>query len=129
MIAHSDTSVQVKHRPLSFCSAQEMRARIEHLPSPPRWKEVEVSIEGGTTKDPLTLYYRDGLECFKFLFGNPLFVDYMEYIPRREFTTGDKPERLYSEIMTGNRAWSLQVSHVLKHHVLKTNDTYQIGAD
>ena len=106
-----------------------MRARIENLPSPPCWKEVEVSVEGGATKDPLTLYYRDGLECFRFLFGNPLFVDYMEYIPRREFTTGEKPERLYNEIMTGNRAWSLQVSHVLKHHVLKTYETHQIGTD
>ena len=106
-----------------------MRAHIENLPSLPCWKEVEVSVEGGTTKDPLTLYYRDGLECFKFLFGNPLFVDYMEYIPHREFTTGAKPERLYNEIMMGNRAWSLQVSHVLKHHVLKTYETHQIGTD
>ena len=112
MSAHSDTSVQVKHRPLSFCSAQEMRARIEHLPSPPRWKEVEVGVEGGTTKDPLTLYYRDGLECFEFLFGNPLFLDHMEYIPRHEFTTGESSERLYNEMMTGDRAWDLQVSSI-----------------
>ena len=94
MVLISSASVQVKRRPLSVFSAREMRARIENLPSPPCWKEVEVSVEGGTTKDPLTLYYRDGLECFKFLFGNPLFVDYMEYIPRREVTTVDKPERL-----------------------------------
>lgn len=129
MILISDAYVQVKRRPLSVFSAREMRARIENLPSPPCWKEVEVSVEGGTTKDPLTLYYCDGLDCFKFLFGNPLFVDYMDYIPRREFTTGEKPERLYNEIMMGNRAWSLQVSHVLKRHVLKANDVYRIGTD
>ena len=113
----SDTSVQIKRRPLSFFSAREMRVRIENLPSPPRWKEVEVSIEGGTTRDPLTLYYRDGLECFKFLFGDPLFQDHMEYVPRREFTAGEKPERLFNEIMTGDRAWALQVSSVLRHNV------------
>ena len=110
----SDAFVQVKRRPLSFFSAQEMRARIENLPSPPRWKEVDVKIEGGTTKDPLTLYYRDGLECFEFLFGNPLLLDHMEYVPRHEFTVGEKPERLYNEIMTGDRAWALQVSSVSK---------------
>ena len=82
-VSISLTRFEVKHRHLSFFSAREMRARIENLPSPPRWKAVEVNIEGGVTKDPLTLYYRDGLECFKFLFGNPLFVDHMEYIPRR----------------------------------------------
>ena len=102
--------VKLKRRPLSFSSAREMRARIESLPSPPRWKEVEVSIRGGTTRDPLTLYYRDALECFKFLFGNPLFLDHMEYAPRREFTAGEKPERLYNEMMTGDRPWDLQVS-------------------
>lgn len=113
----SDTSVQIKRRPLSFFSAREMRVRIENLPSPPRWKEVEVSIEGGTTRDPLTFYYRDGLECFKFLFGDPLFQDHMEYVPRREFTAGEKPERLFNEIMTGDRAWALQVSSVFRYNV------------
>ena len=113
----SDTSVQIKRRPLSFFSAREMRVRIENLPSPPRWKEVEVSIEGGTTRDPLTFYYRDGLECFKFLFGDPLFQDHMEYVPRREFTAGEKPERLFNEIMTGDRACALQVSSVFRYNV------------
>lgn len=57
----------------------------------------------------MVLYYRDALECFEFLFGNPLFRDYMEYVPRREFTTGEEPERLYSEILTADMAWNLQV--------------------
>ena len=98
-----------------------MRARIENLPSPLRWKEVEVKIEGGTTKDPLTLYYRDGLECFRFLFGNPLFLDHMEYAPQREFTAGEKPERLYNEMMTGDRPWDLQVSGAEKLHASLLN--------
>ena len=106
------THWKVKRRPFSFTSAQEMRTRIENLPSPPRWKEVEVSVEGGITKDALTLYYRDGLECFRFLFGNPLFLDHMEYVPRREYTTGEKVERLYNEMMTGDRAWDLQVNTI-----------------
>ena len=86
-----------------------MRARIEVLPSPPRWKEVEINVQGGTTKELLTLFYRDGLECFRFLFGNPLFADHMDLVPRREYTSADKHERLYTELMTGDMAWSLQV--------------------
>lgn len=89
-----------------------MRARIERLPSPPRWKEAEVEVQGGSTKKPLTLFYRDGLECFKFLFGNPLFRDHMDYAPRREYSTNDGRERLYNEIMTGDLAWSLQVRNL-----------------
>lgn len=55
------------------------------------------------------LYYRDTLECFKRLFGNPLFSGYMDFIPRRKYTSEEKTERLYNEIMTGDRAWVLQV--------------------
>lgn len=86
-----------------------MRARIENLPSPPRWKAIGVDVQGGTTKEPLTFYYRDGLDCFRFLFGNPLFLNHMDYIPRREYTDEERKERLYNEIMTGDMAWSLQV--------------------
>ena len=56
------------------------------------------------------LYFRDALECFKYLFGNPLFSDYMDFVPRREYADREKNERLYNEIMTGDRAWMLQVS-------------------
>ena len=73
-----------------------------------------INVEGGTTKDPLVLFYRDALECFEFLFGNPLFRDYMEYVPRREFTAGEEPERLYNKIMTADMAWNLQVKVLLK---------------
>ena len=106
---NTEAGVQVRRRPLSFTSAQEMRARIEILPGPPAWKEMEVHVEGGTTRDPLTLYYRDGLECFKHIFGCPLYDKYMDFVPRREYTNGEKTERLYNEMMTGDRAWTLQV--------------------
>ena len=102
----------MKRRPLSFSSSREMRARAALLPATVPWKQVEIKVRGATTKEPLTLYYRDALECFKHLFGNPLFLDHMEYVPRREFTTGESSERLYNEMMTGDRAWDLQVSSI-----------------
>ena len=56
------------------------------------------------------LYFRDALDCFKHLFGNPLFSDYMDFVPQREYADREKNECLYNEIMTGDRAWTLQVS-------------------
>ena len=108
------TKLQVRGRPFSFASARELRTRIELLPSPPRWKADEIEVEGGDTKDPLIFYYRDGLDCFKFLLANPLLVDYMDFSPRREFTDEEKSERLYNEMMTGDLAWALQVPRGLK---------------
>lgn len=100
---------QVQQRPLSFSSSREMRARNALLPATVPWKQVEVQVRGAVTKEPLTLYYRDALECFKRLFGNPLFSGYMDFIPRHEYTSEEKTERLYNELMTGDRAWALQV--------------------
>ena len=96
-------------RPLSISSSREMRARTGLLPSTVPWKQVEVSIEGGTTKEPMTLFFRDSLDCFKSLFGNPLFSGHMDFRPRREYADEAKTERFYNEIMTGDRAWNLQV--------------------
>ena len=87
-----------------------MRARTAILPTTVPWKEVEVQVEGGMTVEPLTLYFRDAIECFKCLLGNPLFSGYMDFVPRREYADEEKTERLFNEIMTGDRAWTLQVS-------------------
>lgn len=88
-----------------------MRARAALLPATVPWKQIEVRIRGAVTKEPMMLYYRDALECFKYLFSNPLFSGHMDFVPRREYTSEEKEERLYNEMMTGDRAWSLQVSH------------------
>ena len=87
-----------------------MRSRTGLLPTTVPWKQIEVKVCGGITSEPLILYFRDALECFKYLFGNPLFSDYMDFVPRREYADREKNERLYNEIMTGDRAWMLQVS-------------------
>ena len=95
---------------MSFSSAREMRARAGLLPSTVPWKRVEVRVGGGVTVEPLTLYFRDAIECFKCLFGNPLFSGHMDFVPRHEYADEEKTERLYNEIMTGDRAWTLQVA-------------------
>lgn len=114
--------LQVQARPLSFSSAQEMRSRIELLPSPPRWKQEEIKITGGSTKEPLILFFRDGLECFRYLFGNPNFASYMDYAPRRDYANATKSERLYTEMMTGDHAWRLQVLQSISSSVFSNSD-------
>ena len=100
---------QVRKQGLSFASSRELRQRIDLLPDTVPWKQAVVRVSGGSTTQPLNFFYRPALDCFKFLFGNPLFANYMDLVPRREYTDGDKTERLYNEIMTGDRAWTLQV--------------------
>lgn len=62
-----------------------LHGRIELLPSGPSWKSVVVSLPGYATKDPLTLYYCDPLECVQFSLKNPLFVGQIQYTPRLEY--------------------------------------------
>lgn len=103
---------QVKARPLSFTSAAELIDRIELLPKTPSWKYRTVTVEGGTTKKPITLYYRNGLECFRFLFGNPLFQDQMDFKPYTQFEGGDDGQEgsiLYGEIASGKYMMRVQV--------------------
>ena len=112
---------QVKKQGLSFASSRELRQRIDLLPDTVPWKQAVISVSGGRTAKPLNLFYRPALDCFKFLFGNPLFANYMDLVPRREYTDGDKTERLYNEIMTGDRVWTLQVHTVCNHSYLMSN--------
>jgi hypothetical protein len=100
---------KVQQRPFSFNSAKELRSRIELLPSGPQWLMQTVQVPGGATSTDLTLYYRDGLEVFKFLFGNPVYEQFMIYEPSKVYTDKKKENQVFSELMTGNWAWECQV--------------------
>lgn len=146
---------------LSFHSTKELRRRVELLPSPPRWKSCEVAVPGGTTKGKTELLFRDGFECFSFLFGNPIFQGQLDLSPQRvsrktgeeedhggeggegdtadgaaevdcgregdgeessgQTTSTSKSDRIYSEIMTGDWAWTTQVRlqyYTFKHYTI-----------
>lgn len=79
------------------------------LPSPPPWRQRVLHVPGSSTKRPLTLLYRDGLECFEFLFGNPLYFGHCDVAPKRVWTDEERKERLFTEMMTGDMAWDIQV--------------------
>ncbi len=89
---------------------------------------MEVMCSGGSWRfleDDHGAPLRDGFKCFSFLFGNPVFQNQLELSPLRVFdssiaysdsnsdsdSNGSPPRRphIYSEIMTGNWAWEVQV--------------------
>jgi Plavaka transposase len=57
----------------SFTSSQDLRNHVESLPEVLRWFHQTITIPDFRTKDPITLYWRDGLEVVKYLFANPYF--------------------------------------------------------
>jgi hypothetical protein len=102
---------KIKDLGLSFSSAKSLRNRVELLPSGPRWLSREVSIPGFATKDPLTLYYRDPIECMGFLLQNPIFAGRIHFSPKRHYDVHGK--RTYGDWITSDGAWEMQVCEML----------------
>lgn len=86
---------------------------MEMLPSVPDWKSKKISLMGYPTSEPMYLFYRDALECVEYVFGNPLFANHMDFSPVRLYQDAEHTIRVYSEWMTGDAAWDMQVSFVL----------------
>ncbi|KAJ7016326.1 hypothetical protein C8F04DRAFT_1215740 [Mycena alexandri] len=92
---------------LSFRTAKDLRSRIEILPKGPEWKAIPWQTEY-PTKSPLTLYYRDPLECLQYLLSNPLIQDHVQFTPFRLWANSDKLMRIYTEWLSGDVAWNMQ---------------------
>ena len=56
------------------------------------------------------LFYRDSLDCVEYLLGNPLFADCMDFSPVRLYQDAEQTICVYTEWLTGNTAWEMQVS-------------------
>ena len=81
------------------------------LPAGPPWmcKHIHTVYP---TKNKIHLYYRDAVECLQSLMRNPLLKDFIEFTPRRLYTSAEKVARVYTEWLSGDAAWSMQVSLV-----------------
>ena len=101
--------VQIKQAGIMFNTAKDLRGRIEMLPAVPEWKFKTISLTKHPTKEPTLLFYRDALECVEYLFGNPVFADHIDFCPVRLYRDSERTIRMYSEWMTGNTAWEMQV--------------------
>lgn len=73
-----------------------------------------IEIPGYTTKEPMVLYWRDGLRIVEHLFSNPVFATCMEFTPYRLSDDAGMP--VVGEFMSGTYAWEYQVSFLLKLH-------------
>jgi hypothetical protein len=102
-------SAQVKSLKLSFGTARKLRGLAELLPKGPVW-QCKVWKTVYSTKKKLTLFYRDPLECIQSILHNPLMKDHIKFKPLRIFESASRAMRIYTEWLSGNAAWSIQVS-------------------
>ena len=89
--------------------AKALRGRIEMLPKVPDWKSKLITFPGYATRELMYLFFRDALDCVEHLFGNPLFAGHMDFSPVRLYRNAEQAIRVYSEWMTGDVAWNMQV--------------------
>jgi len=62
------------------------------------------------------------------LMQNPLLADHLEFTPFRVFKAADKTMRIYTEWLSGDAAWSMQVcSDLLGMYALQL--TFNIRSD
>jgi hypothetical protein len=101
-------SAQVKGLKLSFSTAKKLRGLAEMLPKGPEWRCKPWTTVYPTKKN-ITLFYRDPLECIQSILHNPLMKDFIRFKPLRVFESASSAMRIYTEWLTGNAAWSMQV--------------------
>jgi hypothetical protein len=64
------------------------------------------------TKNKICLYYRDPVECLKSLMRSPLLKDHLDFTPRRLYENAQNLVRVYTEWLSGDAAWSMQVRFI-----------------
>jgi hypothetical protein len=109
---------QITHLPLSFRTASQLRARAELLPQGPQWFAKPWKTHH-PTKTPLSLYWRDPVACLESILHNPLIADHVGMVPFRLFKTAEKTMRVYTEWLSGEQAWNIQVSVI--HNVFASD--------
>ena len=95
---------------LLFATSNTLRPRMEDLPKVPAWKMQDISLTSYKTAKPIVLFYRDPLECIQALLRNPTFEGKWTFSARRVYDDSSQQNHVYSDWMSGDRAWSAQVS-------------------
>ncbi|KAJ3560440.1 hypothetical protein NP233_g10837 [Leucocoprinus birnbaumii] len=97
----------IKKLSLSFATSRDLHSRNEILPSSAPWEYKPIST-AVPTKSPVYLYYRNALKCLEDLLQSPLLKDHVQFTPFRLFSAADSAVRIYSEWLSGDRAWNLK---------------------
>ena len=85
---------------------------MEILPKVPDWRSKKITLIGYATNKLMHLFYRDALNCVEYVFGNPLFVNHMDFCPVCVYQDAKQTIRMYGEWMTGDTAWEMQVCSI-----------------
>ena len=62
---------------------------------------------------PVHLYHRDAIDCVESIMQSPWMIDRIHYTPMRIFKTAEKLVRVYTEWLTGDVAWNMQVHNFI----------------
>ncbi len=100
-------------------SSKQLKERIDLLPKGPAWECRVVVVEGGTTKQPIKFYFRRGLECLKFLIGNPVLRGHSAYVAYDAFSDATCKTQVFCQGMGGEWANKMQV-RLLKYLALSS---------
>ena len=73
-----------------------------------RWISKEIILEK-PTKNNLLLLYRDPLLCIQHLMQSPLVQDHISFSPFKLYESAAKTMRIYTEWLSGDHAWNIQV--------------------
>ena len=106
--------LQIKGALLSFCSAKELRTQAKILPLGPKW--VCKTLRPEYPVKQLHLFYCNPIECLQSLLSHPLFTNHISFIPRKVWTCAVKLCQVYDEWLSGDCAWSIQVSLLIYLH-------------
>jgi hypothetical protein len=79
------------------------------LPTGPAWMCKPITTVY-PVKNKINLFYRDPIECLKSLMRSPLLKDFITFTPFRLYQTSAKLVRVYTEWLSGNAAWAMQVN-------------------
>jgi hypothetical protein len=101
---------QISAANLSFKSGATLQRRLEELPETHmQWMATDIKPRSRKLSSTITLYHRNPLDCIRSLLNRPSLKDHLDYVPKRVYTDAMRQQRLYSEVMTGDWAWRMQV--------------------
>ena len=74
------------------------------------------SLEHGISNQEKTHFiYCNPLKCLQSILHSPLIKDYIKFKPLRIFESASRAMHIYTEWLTGNTAWTMQVSSLHQH--------------
>jgi len=99
------------HRSKSYIclfAVKDLHSQAEMLPSGPCWK-CKPWTTVYPTKNKISLFYQDLLECIQALLYSPLVSDFINFTPLCLFWTAEKLMQIFTEWLSGDAAWEMQV--------------------